>query len=117
MTEVPTSAWVHDFDMDHALAHAPRLRGAAARWRRVPGSVRHVFTHFPLELGVYVASVGARVSAPRGTRWVSVADFADEALPNVMRKVIDHAGVLDDPERRTRGTIPRLPRLAVPSRP
>src|SRR5262249_16832141 len=48
MTEVPTSAWTHDFDTGAALAEAPRLGRAA--WRRVPGVVTHVFTHFPLEL-------------------------------------------------------------------
>jgi A/G-specific adenine glycosylase len=40
---------------------------------------------------VYAASVPARSRAPAGMRWVPLATLNDEALPNVMRKVIDHA--------------------------
>jgi A/G-specific adenine glycosylase len=49
-----------------------------------------VFTHFPLELVVYVTSVPARTRAPKDMRWVPIATLKDEALPNVMRKVIAH---------------------------
>jgi A/G-specific adenine glycosylase len=52
--------------------------------------VTHVFTHFPLELVVYTAIVAARAPAPKGMRWVPIATLRDEALPNVMRKVIAH---------------------------
>jgi A/G-specific adenine glycosylase len=89
MSEVPTTAWTHDFDDDTSLAAAPRFPRAA--WRRVPGRVSHVFTHFPLELTVHVARVGAATKAPAGTRWVALADLADEALPNLMRKVVARA--------------------------
>ncbi|HLH87912.1 MAG TPA: A/G-specific adenine glycosylase [Xanthobacteraceae bacterium] len=89
MTEVPTSAWTHDFDDGDALAEAPRL--ARATWRRVPGRVTHVFTHFPLELSVHLARLGAAAEAPAGMRWVALADLEDEALPNLMRKVVAHA--------------------------
>jgi A/G-specific adenine glycosylase len=89
MTEVPTGAWTHDFDADAARAEAPRF--ARAVWQRVPGVVRHVFTHFPLELAVHVARVGTSARAPAGARWIALADVADAAFPNVMRKVITHA--------------------------
>jgi A/G-specific adenine glycosylase len=89
MTEVPTSAWTHDFDEGDALAEAPRV--ARATWRRVPGRVTHVFTHFPLELSVHLARVSAAAKPPAGMRWVTLADLADEALPNLMRKVVAHA--------------------------
>jgi A/G-specific adenine glycosylase len=89
MTEVPTGTWTHDFDPHGALADAPSL--ARAKWRRVPGVVTHVFTHFPLELEVHIARVGATAKAPAGMRWVALADVAGEALPNVMRKVVAHA--------------------------
>jgi A/G-specific adenine glycosylase len=89
MSEVPTTAWTHDFDDDAALADAPRFPRAA--WRRVPGRVSHVFTHFPLELTVHVARVGATAKAPEGTRWVALDVLKDEALPNLMRKVVAHA--------------------------
>jgi len=53
--------------------------------------VRHAFTHFPLELTVFVGSVPRKTMAPSDTHWVSLRALADEALPNVMRKVIAHA--------------------------
>ena len=89
MTEVPGSNWTHGFDERHALRLAPHLKGA--KWRRVPGVVRHVFTHFPLELAVFVAPVASKVPAPKGMRWHKIDGLAGEALPNVMRKVIVHA--------------------------
>ena len=88
MTEVPTTEWAHDFDADAALGAAPRLGRAPLKWRRIPGVVTHVFTHFPLELVVYTATVPARPAAPAATRWVPIAELAGEALPNVMRKVL-----------------------------
>jgi A/G-specific adenine glycosylase len=89
MTEVLTTEWTHDFDELTALSAAPPPQ--RGRWRRRPGLVTHVFTHFPLELVVYVAQVPAASKAPRGTRWVALADLAGEALPTVMRKVVAHA--------------------------
>jgi A/G-specific adenine glycosylase len=90
MTEVPTTEWTHDFVENGALAAAPMPR-AKLRWRRLPGAVTHVFTHFPLELAVYTADVAAKTPAPAGTRWVARADLSGEALPNLMRKVLVHA--------------------------
>jgi A/G-specific adenine glycosylase len=89
MTEVPGSDWVAAQDDKTALKQAPVLKDVA-RWRRKAGVVTHVFTHFPLELVVYTANVTARARAPKGMRWVPVATLRDEALPNVMRKVIAH---------------------------
>jgi A/G-specific adenine glycosylase len=99
MTEVPGSAWAHDFDIAHALRSAPRFRTKAA-WRRLSGVVRHVFTHFPLELAVFVAGVPRATPAPKGARWVKVLDLPGEALPTVMRKVLAHA--LDGDQGRSR---------------
>jgi A/G-specific adenine glycosylase len=65
------------------------LKGAS-RWHRKTGVVTHVFTHFPLELVVYTATVAVRTRAPEGMRWVPIATLAGEALPNVMRKVVAH---------------------------
>jgi A/G-specific adenine glycosylase len=89
MTEVPNSSWVVDQDGEAALQQAPLLKGIA-RWHRKVGVVTHVFTHFPLELVVYTAGAAARAAAPAGMRWVPIATLKDEALPNVMRKVIAH---------------------------
>jgi len=93
MSEVPTSAWSPDFDAARALDDAPRF-GPASRqtaWRELPGVVKHVFTHFPLELVVFLAAVPGRPPAPAGTRWVARRRLDEEALPTVMRKVLKHA--------------------------
>jgi len=89
MTEVPGSDWAQDFDEAKAHKAAPRLNGA--KWRRVPGIVRHVFTHFPLELAVFMTAIARGSAAPKGMRWVTIETLGNEALPNVMRKVIVHA--------------------------
>ena len=89
MTEVPSTEWVREFDEAAALSMAP----LKANWRRLAGAVEHGFTHFPLRQSVYLARVPARTKAPSGMRWVSARDLAGEALPNVMRKVVVHAGI------------------------
>jgi A/G-specific adenine glycosylase len=89
MTEVPGSHWLAGQEDAKAKQQAPELKGLS-RWQRKIGVVTHVFTHFPLELVVYTAKVVMRTRAPAGMRWVPIATLADEALPNVMRKVIAH---------------------------
>jgi A/G-specific adenine glycosylase len=89
MTEVPTSEWFTNQDATTALRQAPAL-ARLSRWRRKAGVVNHTFTHFPLELAVYVATVPARTRAPAGMRWVAIDALPNEALPNLMRKVAMH---------------------------
>ncbi|HXW27843.1 MAG TPA: NUDIX domain-containing protein, partial [Xanthobacteraceae bacterium] len=60
----------------------------ATAWRQLPGRVTHVFTHFPLELVVYAASVVARTPAPPGMRFLAQEALEEAALPTVMRKVL-----------------------------
>jgi len=95
MTEVPTSDWSADFDESNASDDAPRLyaraRSGACQWHRMSAPVRHVFTHFPLELAVYWAKVSADAPAPPGTRWIECGKIAQEALPSLMRKVVARA--------------------------
>ncbi len=89
MSEVPTSAWRSDFDCDGALSAAP----LDAEFSRLSGSVRHVFTHFALDLTVYRADVAAGTKAPGDARWVAPDDMRREAFPTVMKKVLAHAGI------------------------
>jgi len=95
MTEVPTTEWRHDFEEGDAHQGAPvfssRKTPKQVVWRKKAGVVRHVFTHFPLELSVYAADVPARTPAPAGMRWVALASLHGEALPSLMRKVVAHA--------------------------
>lgn len=87
MAEPPTSAWLPDYDPAKALLDAP----LDARWKRLPGLVKHAFTHFPLELTVFAARVGATMQAPEGTRFTPRAGLDAEPLPGVMKKVLAHA--------------------------
>lgn len=84
MWQPPQGPWGSQFPSDaEARAQAP----FPADWRRQPGLVRHVFTHFELEVQVYVA---AAVRRSPGT-WVPCDRLDAVALPTVMRKIIAHA--------------------------
>jgi A/G-specific adenine glycosylase len=92
MLETPSSPWTEGAWQELQLDHAP-LR---AKWREVPGLVEHTFTHFHLELGVYLAEVSAdpkltKAAQPERCRWVHIRDLHSAALPSVMRKVLAHA--------------------------
>jgi A/G-specific adenine glycosylase len=82
MTEFPGTDWGSDPEMSPAAPFR-------ARWRAAPGGVEHVFSHFVLELKVYVAELSARRSAPEGLRWSNDPDR--EALPSLMRKAFERA--------------------------
>jgi A/G-specific adenine glycosylase len=84
MTEVPGTPWTAAGLPTDALAHAP----LPADWARKEGIVRHVFTHFPLELVVFSAALPVGTQAPTGMRWISANEIAGEAFPTVFRKVI-----------------------------
>jgi A/G-specific adenine glycosylase len=78
MWEPPMSEWA-----DPAPKSAPPF---PARWRKCEALVRHVFTHFALELEVHVAQ-GCAETKGQG-RWVAWEDLGDAALPTLMRKVL-----------------------------
>ena len=87
MAEPPTSAWLPDYDPAKGLLDAP----LDARWKRLPGVVKHGFTHFPLELTVFLARVAAETQAPEGMRFTPRDALDSEPLPGAMKKVLAHA--------------------------
>ncbi len=87
MAEVPTSVWEPDYEPSRAMLDAP----IEARWQRLPGLVRHVFTHFPLELTVFLARVPKGTEPPDGMRFTPRKRLHEEALSGAMRKVLVHA--------------------------
>jgi A/G-specific adenine glycosylase len=87
MAEPPTSEWEPNYEASRAVLDAP----IEARWQRLPGTVRHVFTHFPLELTVLFAKVPKGTPAPHDMRWTPRLQLHEEALPGAMRKVLTHA--------------------------
>lgn len=86
MHEPPMSPWQESFPAE-PLTLAP----VKTKYRKLPGLVRHGFTHFELELEVYRAEDIARSKASGAGEWAPITDLARFALPSVMRKVIDHA--------------------------
>jgi A/G-specific adenine glycosylase len=65
---------------------------ALLRAGRMAGShlvVAHAFTHFRLELAIRVAEVPGGSPPPPGYRWVQERQLDREALPSVMRKVLN----------------------------
>lgn len=88
MMELPSTEWrAAPWSEDDAIAQAP----LAARYRRLPGVVRHGFTHFALDLTVLVGRVGWSARAPDGARWCAVDRLGELALPTVMKKLARHA--------------------------
>ncbi|HYD67749.1 A/G-specific adenine glycosylase [Azospirillum sp.] len=88
MTEVPSTGWAEGAPPDaRAVERAAPL---AASWRTLPGSVRHTFSHFHLELGVVAARAGEDWARADGI-WVPLDQLGGQALPSVMRKVVRHA--------------------------
>jgi A/G-specific adenine glycosylase len=88
MAETPTTAWSVRSDAQADIAHDAPL---SADWRELKGLVRHVFTHFTLELTLYSAKFAMSASTPQGHRWTSLTALDDEPLSNLMRKVIETA--------------------------
>jgi A/G-specific adenine glycosylase len=82
MMEFPGTPWCDE--MVDLAPHAP----AGCAWRALPGTVRHVFTHFKLELTVYSGSC-ARASSVDGI-WARPERLDEFALPSLMQKVAAH---------------------------
>ena len=89
MAEVPTSDWRADYELDGAAQDAP----VVTRWRQLSPPVRHVFTHFPLELTVFLAAAPAGMAAPPGMRFTPAARLGEEPFSSVMLKVLETAGM------------------------
>ncbi len=86
MMEIPSTPWRSaPWTLGEASAEAP----LGADWRLLPGSVRHTFSHFHLELAVAVGRAGPG-AFPRGI-WCSLDHLGGQALPTLMRKVVRHA--------------------------
>jgi A/G-specific adenine glycosylase len=85
MLEVPSTPWeTSQPDAGTSARHIP----LPARWRIVPGIVRHTFTHFDLDLTVWRADPMPMDTLPESGTWYPRSSLADEAIPGVMRKVL-----------------------------
>jgi A/G-specific adenine glycosylase len=87
MLEPPLGPWTEAFpSRGEAMLQAP-FRG---EWTKRAGIVRHGFTHFELEIEVYVMSEREHPARNDGAIWIAVDKLKDAALPTVMRKIIAH---------------------------
>jgi A/G-specific adenine glycosylase len=86
MMEVPSTDWR---GAAWPVAEARREAPLAARWRALPGLVRHGFTHFELELTVLAASVAGKGQAEG--LWWPIDRLGEQALPTLMKKLVAHA--------------------------
>jgi A/G-specific adenine glycosylase len=83
--ELPGTAWTSEGPDEGFGAAAP----IAAPWRRLPGTVEQVFTHFALELTVYAAAFEG--AAPEGHFWVAREAVGEAGFSSMMRKAVEHA--------------------------
>jgi A/G-specific adenine glycosylase len=85
--ELPTSDWrTGPLDRAAALEAAP----ASLDWRFHQRPVRHVFTHFTLDLELAEAST----SRPPDGLWQAADNLDQLALPTLVKKLLRHAGRL-----------------------
>jgi A/G-specific adenine glycosylase len=105
MLEVPSTEW--SAGAAHCPAPAAGDAPVPAEWHRAGGTVSHTFTHFHLELEVYLARDVAAGGIPHGCAWYARAVLREEALPSLMRKVLAHA-LIDDRVTPRDGEFPIL---------
>ena len=89
MLEIPSSEWAETpsaGETPQAMAAAP----VDTHWRRLPGVVRHTFTHFHLELAVLAARKEAPATVKSGF-WHPLDQLESVGLPSVMAKIARHA--------------------------
>jgi A/G-specific adenine glycosylase len=86
--ELPGTAWTSDGPGASWSDGAP----LATCWRRLPGQVEQVFTHFALTLIVYAGAYDG--GAPDSHFWVEREAVGEAGFSNVMRKAVQHA--IDD---------------------
>ena len=84
MVEVPSSDWRED-ELPEIGTQAP----LDADWIETGRRVRHVFTHFGLELEIVRAVVRRPPALPAPYLWATLAQMDVLALPTAMRKIID----------------------------
>ena len=86
MTEIPGTAWSEE-KPKVPFAAAPYQAG----WSKQCGTIRHTFTHFHLELNVVTNLFPQSQEPSKNCWWADAKSIAEEALPTVMKKVLEAA--------------------------
>jgi A/G-specific adenine glycosylase len=82
MIEIPSTPWRSE---PWALGEAIEIAPAAVDWEPLPGTVRHGFTHFRLELAIMAGRGGTE------GLWSRIDRLGEHALPTLMKKIARHA--------------------------
>ena len=67
-------------------------------WRKLPGNVRHVFTHFGLSLTVWRGTISNPAPLPPHQSWLAREQLGEAALPSLMRKILELVATEDGKE-------------------
>jgi len=86
MTEVPGTSWGEEHPKA-PYAAAPFQAG----WSKNCGMIQHTFTHFHLEVEVVTSTFPMEQAPAKNCWWALMDDVADEALPTVMKKMLEVA--------------------------
>ncbi|GBQ82756.1 A/G-specific adenine glycosylase [Asaia krungthepensis] len=90
MTEFPGTAWLDEpISLVHALSQAPVALEPEGRTWKVAGQIRHVFTHFVLNLTVVNVAIADFSPLHNQDGFACPPDaLKDQALPSVMNKCL-----------------------------
>ena len=100
--ELPGGSWVEGEIQAVDASAAP----FAASWRRLPGYVEHVFTHFSLRLALYAAPAPS-ASAPPGMVWINPNDIGSSGFSGLMKKAaLSAASEFRSPAFKRRSNAP-----------
>ncbi len=91
MMEVPSTDWRQGtWTLAEALKQSPLPQAKLFHKRLLPGTVRHEFSHFRLELKVVAAKTRGRTSVLENAVWCPPERFGYYALPSAMHKLARH---------------------------
>ena len=79
--ELPTGIWAEG----EIETVGPEDQPFPAAWRRLPGYVEHIFTHFTLRLAIFVGEARF-AAAPEGYVWIDLRGIDDAGFSGLMRK-------------------------------
>ena len=85
--ELPGTLWTAEGPGEEVQGAAP----VVAHWRRLPGEVEQVFTHFVLRLTLYAAEIGSVAPPMDGAIWVEPEATDNAGFSSVMLKALAHA--------------------------
>ena len=93
--ELPGGAWAPG----DVTAIGPQEAPFAARWRRLPDFLEHVFTHFALRLVLFAAEADF-LRPPGDLIWIAPQEIATSGFSGLMRKAAETAARLLESERK-----------------